>query len=95
MAHGPNVTKLIMKFCARNVVPPGGGFVGVFDFITNPEKRLRVLARAEGEAISAIALIKAAPDNPYGDDDEKIAGVLLAGIEERKKEQYTARRNDG
>lgn len=87
MTHGPNVAKLIMQFVVREAIPPGGGIDDGVDFFMNQEKRRRILAKAEGEAIAAIALIKAAPDNPYGDDDEIIAGVLLARIAERKAAQ--------
>jgi hypothetical protein len=40
---------------------------------------------ADRGVVLARPLVKAAPDNPYGDDDEAIAGAILAGIEERKR----------
>lgn len=32
----------------------------------------------------ALRIFKTAPDNPFGDDDEAIAGELLQKIEERQ-----------
>ena len=83
MTHGANITKLITKFIAREAVPSGGGISSVLEFFQNPERRKQVLEAAETKAIQAIALIKTAPDNPYGNDDELIAGELLKKIAER------------
>lgn len=82
--YGPNVTKLITRFIAREAVPPGGGLASALEFISNPEQRKQVLNSAEAKAIQAIQLIKSAPDNPFGDDDERIASELLAKIQERQ-----------
>jgi hypothetical protein len=81
--HGPNVTELIIRFIAREAVPPGGGLADGIEFFKNPERRKQILAKAESNAIAAIQLIKTAPDNSFGDDDEEIAGMLLKKIEER------------
>ncbi len=75
--YGPNVTKLIIKFIARESVPPGGGIADALEFFRNPERREQVLKSAESKAVQAILLIKSAPDNPFGNDDENIAGELL------------------
>lgn len=83
-AHGPNVTKLITRFIAREAIPPGGGLAAGIDFFINQERRKQVLEKAEADALEAIQLIKAVPDNPYGDNDEEIALALLTKIEERK-----------
>jgi len=79
-AYGPNVTKLITKFIARAAIPPGGGFADGVEFFRNPERRKQALAQAEADALKAIGLIKAAPDNPVGEDDEEVAGWLLKEI---------------
>jgi hypothetical protein len=88
--YGPNVTKLIMKFVMREAIPTGGGFADGIEFFMNPERRKQVLAKAEADAVEAIRLIKSAPDNSYGDDDEVIAGVILEKIA-----QKMATRNNG
>jgi len=76
---------------ARVAIPPGGGLADGLEFFKNPERRKQVLEKAESEALAAIKLIKAVPDNPYGDDDEKIAGMLLVKIEERRGRPTTLR----
>jgi hypothetical protein len=87
--HGPNVAKLIIKFIVREAVPPGGGLASGLEFFSNPERRKQVLKSAEAKTIQAIQLIKSAPDNPFGDDDEQIAGELLSQIEKRQSVQRT------
>jgi hypothetical protein len=82
--YGPNVTKLITKFIAREAVPPGGGLASGLEFFSNPERRKQILESAEAKAIQAIQLIKSAPDNSFGDDDERIASELLSLIEKRQ-----------
>jgi len=42
----------------------------------------KVLDSAEAKAIQAIQLVKSAPDNPFGDDDERIASEILSKIQE-------------
>ncbi len=82
--YGPNVRILITKFIAREAVPPGGGLASAVEFLGNPERRKQVLENAEAKAIQAIQLIKSAPDNPFGDNDEQIASELLSKIQERQ-----------
>ena len=53
------------------------------EFFRNAEYRKKVLDAAEAKAIQAIEIIKTAPDNPFGSDDELIAGELLKKIAER------------
>jgi hypothetical protein len=81
--YGPNLARLITKFIAREAIPPGGGLADGIEFFTNPERRKQVLAKAEADALAAIRLIKAAPDNPFGDDDEEVAGMLVEKIKEK------------
>ena len=40
--------------------------------------------QAEEEMLLALQLVKAAPDNPYGDDDEAIAIAILEKIDTRR-----------
>lgn len=85
--HGPNVTKLIIQFIASEAVPPDGSLADAIEFFKNQEHQKRILAKAEAGALAAIQLIKTAPDNPYGNDDEVIAGALVEKIKERKAAQ--------
>jgi hypothetical protein len=43
-----------------------------------------VAREAEAWVEQALAAVKAAPGNPYGNDDEAIAGEILSQIEARK-----------
>ena len=86
--YGPNVTKLILQFVACEAIPTGEEVFGsVMTFFRDADKRKQILNKAETDALSAIKLIKSAPDNPFGDNDEAIAGILLQKIEERKIQQ--------
>jgi hypothetical protein len=83
--YGPNVTKLILRFSAREAVPKGGGMANVLEFFTNQSLRKEIMDKAEVKAMEVIRAVKAAPDNPYGIDDEIIAGVLLEKISEKER----------
>lgn len=81
---GPNVRKLICHRMSSIIVPPNGGPKDVFEAITTPN-RLTQVARESTEWVEqAFAAVKSAPNNPFGNDDEAIAGEILRRIEERK-----------
>ena len=84
MSCGPNVQKLLSKFIARNAVPSGGGLADGLKFFTDPDHRRKVLQKSEEELLLAIKLIKMAPDNTFGTDDETIAGEILHRIDEKE-----------
>lgn len=88
--HGPNVNRLIVKFIACEAVPPGGSLASAIEFLRNPERRKHILKSAETQVMQAIQLIKSAPDNPFGNDDEQIAGELLSQIEKRRLMKHHA-----
>jgi hypothetical protein len=90
--YGPNVTKLIFKLVILEAVPPGGGPADVIEFFSNPDRRKLVLSKAEATTLNILRIFKTAPDNPYGDDDEAIAGMLLKKIEEKRSQIFTPRR---
>jgi hypothetical protein len=83
MTYGPNVSKLLTKFIAREAVPVGGGFQDGIKFLTDQEHRKKVLQKAEEMMLLSIKAIKSAPDNPFGTDDEKIAEEILKRIAEK------------
>lgn len=91
-AHGPNVSKLILRFVAVEAVPAGvgrdTGFSNVIEFIRTPEYRKKILDAAEAKAMASLQAIKSAPDNPYGQDDEKIAEALLQTIVKRESKSH-------
>lgn len=83
--QGPNVRKLICHKFSIDAIPSNGGVADGIRVLTSPGK-LQAGIRAATEWVNtAIALVKQAPDNPFGDDDEAIAGEILRQIEERKK----------
>jgi hypothetical protein len=84
MTHGPNVTKLITRYMARAAIPSGGGLADGLRFFQDAEIRKQVIEKSETAVMETIQAIKAAPDNPYGDDDERIAGAVLAKLAERE-----------
>jgi|GEM_PF-5953582 len=82
---GKNVSKLMAYFIAREAVPPGGGISSALDFFMDDARRKEILEKATSEMVKFLDAIKNAPDNPYGDDDELIAGALLKKIDEKKR----------
>jgi hypothetical protein len=85
MKQGPNVKRLIVHKMTLDAVPAGGGISTAITFLTNP-KGIGESARKATEWVdAAIAAVKAAPDNPYGDDDEAIAAEILRQVDLRKR----------
>jgi hypothetical protein len=74
---GPNAVNLLARFIARESIPPDGGFADGVEFFTNAERRHQVLERAVANFDLAIEAVRAAPDNPYGNDEETIAAAIL------------------
>lgn len=81
MIQGPNVKKLIVHKMSLDMVPSGGGLPDALAAFGKIGDHARV---ATDWVSQAIAAVKAAPGNPYGDDDEAIAGEILRRIEARK-----------
>lgn len=75
---------LILEFLAVEAIPHGGGVADGITFFIDPQKRSQVIKRAKGKALAAIELMKSAPDNPYGNDDEKIAEAILQELKKRR-----------
>jgi hypothetical protein len=88
--QGPNVKKLICHKISLDAVPAGGGLQSAIEFLSDKDRIISSARSATQWVETAIAAVKVAPGNPFGDDDEAIAGEILRGIEERKKQQRTA-----
>jgi hypothetical protein len=85
---GPNVKRLIVRRMALLLIPVGSGKDSVtfgIEALTNPGRLSATVSEASAWVRRAIAAVKTAPDNPYGNDDEVIAGVLLRDIEGRER----------
>lgn len=77
---GPNAKQLLAHFIAIEAVPVGGGIGSGLNFLVDPERRKQGIDRAMANLDKALALVKSTPDNPYGNDDEKIAAAILERI---------------
>jgi hypothetical protein len=90
MRAGPNVRKLIVHKMSFLLVPPlrgddeGRAIAVAVAGLFRPGNLMRVCREATAWVRAALTAVKAAPDNPYGDDDELIAGVILSGIDKKK-----------
>lgn len=83
--QGKNVKKLIVRRMSVDAVPSGGGLQSAIDYLMSPSKIAESAKSATKWVFEAIDVVKTAPDNPYGDDDEAIAGAILARLEEKKR----------
>lgn len=81
---GPNVKRLIIHKMAMDAIPDGGGFADGIDFLLSG-KLGESAKSATAWVKEALRVFKTAPDNPFGDDDEAIAGAILQKIEERQR----------
>jgi hypothetical protein len=85
MIQGPNVKKLIVRKMALLIVPRGSntGLGDVVDVLKGG--RLGDVAREATDWVeAALRAVKSASGNPYGDDDEAIAGEILRGIDKKR-----------
>lgn len=78
---GPNMKRFLAVKVSRDAIPDGGGFADGIEFLLNPGRMADVSRKALEWCDQCIAAVKSAPDNPYGDDEEVIAGVILAQLE--------------
>ncbi|GAB4434199.1 MAG: hypothetical protein Kow00120_00420 [Anaerolineae bacterium] len=80
--RGPKVMELIFHKVARDAVPPGDGIAAGIAFLSDVAGMKASFRAAFAWADAVIAAVKAAPDNPYGDDDEAIAAAILDRLED-------------
>lgn len=81
--QSPNVRKLICHRVAQLMIPAGGGLADGVSAILQPGKLTRAAREATDFVNESIRAVKAAPDNPWGDDDEAIAGEILRRLQQR------------
>lgn len=82
---GPNVRRLVVLNMEAVVIASGddpdeGEHMVIFE---DPAKFLARMRQAQAHVAAMIEMVKATPGNPYGDDDERIAGWLLGQREGR------------
>jgi len=80
---GKNMKRLLAIKVSRDAIPNGGGFASGLEFLMNPERIKEVSLKSLEWCDQAIAAVKSAPDNPYGDDEEVIAGAILEKMGEK------------
>lgn len=84
---GPNVKKLLIRRMTVILVPPGGVITplhAALVALTDPDKMESAAKVAYEWVQAALAAVKAAPDNPY-EDDEAIAAAVLTKLEETNR----------
>jgi hypothetical protein len=79
---GPNMKRLLSMFIARIAIPPGGGLAAGLALFTEPGRYQEVAREALKQTDIAITAMRAAPDKWYSDDEEEIAGIILASLED-------------
>lgn len=84
---GPNMKKLISMRMASLAIPAGGDFYDGVKAIMTPGKLGEHFKEAMKWAFISVDQVKAAYDNPYGNDDEAIAEVLVKAAKARQEEQ--------
>lgn len=75
---GLNAKRLLVHFVARIAIPPGAGFTAGLEALKEPGELTR---KALAQMDIAIQAVRVAPDNPYGTDEEVVAGVILAELD--------------
>lgn len=80
---GPNTRKLLSMYIASEAILKGGGFADGIKFIQDDVTRALKIATAKDKMMQAINAIREFDDYKTW-DDEKIAGLLVEKIEERK-----------
>jgi hypothetical protein len=83
---GPNLKRLMIERASLTMIPSGiaDGFGAAVKALTTPGVLSQHMRDALTWATSAIALMKTAPDNQWGDDAEAIAGEILKRITEKR-----------
>ena len=81
--QGQNVKKLIVRIMARDAIPGNGGLADGLAFLRDKNRLIATVRWATTEAFAYIDAVKSARENPFGDDDEAIAGEIIRRIEEK------------
>lgn len=84
---GTNTLWLIALRMSQLAIPPGtpNALAAGVHVLLDANKMMAIGKEATLWVKNAIAAVKAAPDNPYGDDDEVIATELRRQVTEREE----------
>lgn len=80
---GPNMKRLLSFWVSRLAVPPGAGMSAAISTFTTPGKLADLTRQALSEIDVALTAMRAAPDNPYGNDEEVIAGAIVDELQKK------------
>lgn len=81
----PNIRRLLAEFTTAESLPKSNATLAdAIASLSSKEKILENSRKGLARLNEALLAIKSAPDNPYGEDDEEIAGVILKAIEEKR-----------
>lgn len=84
---GPNMKRLLAMRVAREAIPAGGGIADGMNFLLDRQRMIETSRKALEWCDLAVTAIRSAPDNPYGNDEEAIAGAILANAENSPREE--------
>ena len=76
--------ELVFRLEAKMAIPDGGGIAAGIDYLLDKEKQIKIIEKAFEQAEAIIQVIREAPDNTYGNDEEVIAKAILDKIKERE-----------
>lgn len=78
---GTNFKRLVALKASKDAIPSGGGFLDGVKVLSDPDRLAKLFSEAVAFADAAIDAVRKAPGNTYGDDEEAIAGAILAEID--------------
>lgn len=80
---GPNLKLLMIRKMAREAIPNGTGEPMVYAMaaLGDKDRTIQLFKDALAWCDQAILAVRAAPDNPYGNDEEVIAGAILKQLD--------------
>jgi hypothetical protein len=81
--HGPKFMEVVCYKVARDAIPEGGGLADGVALFAEPNRLQQHMKSAIAWVEEAIRVMRTAPDNPWGDDEEILAGAILDEIERR------------
>lgn len=78
--HGPYFMELVFRKVALDAIPSGGGLASGIEFLKDSERMKSTLLSAFEFVEMIIQQVQDTPDNPYGNEEEKIAKAILDEI---------------
>ncbi len=92
--QGPNVRRLLCHFIAIEAIPSGckNGLASGIAFLVGSKSKASAdaMRRAREQCASALAMVKRARGNPFGNDEEAIASEILRRVDERNAKLRSA-----